>query len=352
MTDWAKSMQQTFEYYIVDPNTWRDMKRIENVISSSITRDSETETLASMSMTIEGLIGECYVRVYLITIQNGIRERYPLGTFLVQTPSTSFDGKSQSVSVDAYSPLLELKENQPPLGYSILEGEIISDRAYTIIRENVRCPVYPLQDTTPLYMDFVANTNDNWITFTNDLLANVKYSIDLDDMGRIIFSKMQTTAALQPVWTFDDDNSSILYPSLDVKQDLYGIPNAVEIIYSDNKQYCYKKVVNDDPNSPTSIISRGREIVHREVNPGGIGIPTEEQLEVYAKTLLKNLSCLEYTITYKHGYCPVRVGDCVRLNYERAGLKNIKARVISQEIECVPGCPVTETAIFTNKLWG
>ena len=24
MPDWTKSMQQTFEYYVVDPNTWKD----------------------------------------------------------------------------------------------------------------------------------------------------------------------------------------------------------------------------------------------------------------------------------------------------------------------------------------
>lgn len=352
MADWTKTMQQTFEYYIVDPGTWKDMKRINNVKSSSITRDSETETLTSLTMNVEEPLGECYVRVYLITIQNDIREKHPLGTFLVQTPNTSFDGKVKSMSVDAYSPLLELKENQPPLGYSLLEGEEIIDRAYRLIRENVRCPIFQVEDDTTLFYDYVANTDDNWITFIRDLIANAKYELNLDEMGRIVFSKIQSTASLQPVWTFDDSNSSILYPSLDMKQDLYGIPNAVEVIYSNNRDYFYKKVVNDDPNSPTSTVRRGREIVYRDINPGGIGNPTEEQLEAYATQLLKDLSCLEYRITYKHGYCPVRVGDCIRLNYERAGMLNVKAKVISQSIDCIPGCPVTETAVFTNRLWG
>lgn len=49
-----------------------------------------------------------------------------------------------------------------------------------------------------------------------------------------------------------------------------------------------------------------------------------------------------------HGYCPVRVGDCVLLNYERAGLKNIKAKVISQSINCGIGCTVEETAVFVK----
>ena len=141
MPNWLKSMQQTFEYYIVDPGTWKDVERITNVKSSTINRDLDTETLGSATIDVTELLGECYVRIYLITIQNGIREKHPLGTFLVQTPSSSYDGKVRSVSMDAYTPLLELKENQPPIGYSIFKGENIMENAYRIVREHVRAPV-------------------------------------------------------------------------------------------------------------------------------------------------------------------------------------------------------------------
>ena len=29
----------------------------------------------------------------------------------------------------------------------------------------------------------------------------------------------------------------------------------------------------------------------------------------------------------------------------------VKAKIISQQIECKPGCPVTETAVYTTKYW-
>ena len=134
MIDWLSSMQQTFEYYTVDPNTWRDVKKIENVISSTIDRDSEAETLGSATITMSEAIGECYVRIYLVAIQNGYTYKVALGTFLVQTPSWSFDGKTKEISVDAYTPLLELKENLPPIGYSLLEGENIMNMAYRLCR--------------------------------------------------------------------------------------------------------------------------------------------------------------------------------------------------------------------------
>ena len=171
-------------------------------------------------------------------------------------------------------------------------------------------------------------------------------------MGRILFSPKQDTASLHPVWTFDDGNSSILYPDLNMDHDLYGIPNIVEVVYSSGDDTYYAKVVNDDPNSPTSTVSRGREIVHRVTDPTVIGDPTQNQIQEYAESLLRELSSLEYSITYTHGYCPVRLGDCVRLNYERAGITDVKAKIVSQTIACTPGCPVTEKAVFTTKLWG
>lgn len=352
MADWLSSMEQTYEYYVVDPGTWKDTKLIDHVTACSISRDSEAATLGSATIDITDDIGECYIRVYLVTIQNGIKERYPLGTFLIQSPSLNFDGKIQTVSMDAYTPLLELKENSPPLGYSIAKGSNVMDNVYQLTREYARAPVIKTTCETDLFNDFVAETSDTWLTFITDLMANAKYEYALDELGRILFAPKQKTASLQPVWTFDDSNSSILYPQISVDRDLYGIPNVVEVIYSNGGGYYYARVVNDDPNSPTSTINRGREIMYRVTDPDMIGNPTNNQIQKYAEQLLRELSTLEYTISYSHGYCPVRLGDCVRLNYTRAGLVDIKAKVISQTITCEPGCPVSEKAVYTKKLWG
>ena len=351
MADWLSSMQQTFEYYIVDPKTWKDIELIDTVKSSTIQRDAEAETLGSATIDMTESVGESYIRIYLITIQNGLRERHPLGTFLVQTPSLNFNGRLQNISVDAYTPLIELKESPPPLGYSILKNSNVMDFAYRLARERARAPVVKTECNTLLGMNFTARTDDTWLSFLSDLIANAKYNFALDEMGRILLSPYQDTASLQPVWTYDDDNSSILYPEISVDRDLYGIPNVVEVIHSNGAGYYFVRAVNDDPNSVTSTVSRGREIIHRVNNPDLVGKPTESQVKDYANQLLRELSVLEYTVTYTHGYCPVCLGDCVRLNYARAGITNIKAKVISQTIKCEPGCPVTEKAVFTTRLW-
>ena len=398
-------MQQTFEYYMVDPNTWKDTKLITTVKSCTINRDLEADTLGSATINIVDSVGECYIRVYLVVIQNGVTEKYPLGTYLVQTPSSSFDGKTRNVSMDAYTPLLELKEKQPPLGYYIPKStyhkvsyadsvytktdeildavagivsdnvktttgeqvfkqnmpdgtdmyyciaETAMDLAYRLTRENVRAPVVWTKCTTPLSYDFVSDSNDTWFSYLRDLVSSANYEFVLDELGRVLFSPKQDISSLQPVWTYNDDNSSILYPEVTMNHDLYGVPNVVEVIYSTGSDQLYARVINDDPNSPTSTVSRGREIIYRVTNPDLVGIPTQAQIDELAEQTLSNLSSIEYTITYSHGYCPVRIGDCVRLNYSKAGMKNIKAKVISQSIACEAGCKVTEKAVFTNKLW-
>lgn len=351
MVDWTASMQQTFEYYIVDPGTWRDMKLLDMVTSATIEKDLDAETLGSASIDLNNDIDECYVRTYLITIQNEIREKHPLGTHLIQTPSSKFNGRINSMSVDAYTPLIELKEKPMPLGYSIPKNQNVMTIGYQLTRENVRAPVVKAESDINLYNDFVADINETMLSFLSDLIANAKYEYALDDLGRILFAPKQDLASLQPVWTFNDDNSSILYPELTMTRDIYGIPNVVEVVYSTGSGYYYARAVNDDENNPLSTVNRGREIVYRDSNPDIAGNPTNNQIDEYAEQLLRDLSTVEYSITYTHGYCPVRPGDCVRLNYERANLKDIKAKVIKQSIKCVPGCPVTETAVFTTKLW-
>lgn len=364
MPDWTKSMQQSYEYYTVEPTTLADIKRLNTVKTATFTRDSDTATLGSSTIDTAESIGESYVRGYLKTIQNGVTEKHPLGTVLVQTPSSSFDGKIMDATMDAYTPLLELKEKSPPLGYTVRKGTRIMDAAYRIVRENARVPVNAIEptyetnedgelvDTSPtLQYDFVANTDDTWLSFVSDLIANAKYELALDESGYILFSPVQELESLQPVWTYDDDNSSILLPELTMNHDLFGIPNVVEVVYSYGGDYKTAIARNEDPNSPVSIVSRGREIPYRDPEPRLAGYVTQEQIQDYANRLLRSLSTIEYTVSYSHGYCPVRLGDCVRLNYTKAGIKNIKAKVISQNIKCTLPCQVSEKAVFTTKLW-
>lgn len=354
--DWTKSMQQSFEYYIVDPYTWQDESILDCILSSSIDKDYDKSTICTATISATEELDECYIRIYLIVIQDGVRYKFALGTFLVQTPSLGFNGKYKTYNINAYSPLLELNDVLPPIGYFAPKNSNIMDLAYELCCEYARAPITPAKCDTLLTDDLIANTDDTWLTFLTSMMAYAKYKFSLDPMGRILFEPIQSSSILQPVWTFNDDNSSLLYPDVTVDRDLYGIPNTVEVLYSVSNANGYanpyiSQVENNDVNSPISIINRGRKVVHRETNPSFSGDMTEEQIDEYSKELLKSLSALEFTVSYSHGYCPVNIGDCAYLNYTKAGLTDIKAIIKTQTIECKTGCKISETATYTKSLW-
>lgn len=355
MIDWTKSMQQTFDFFIVNPYTWKRERQVNTIISGSITHDLSSDLISSASFECEEDLGECYIRPYLRCIQNGVTESFPLGTYLVQTPETTFDGRSQKIRITAYSPLIELKDTKPPFGYAALKNDNIIELASDIIADNVRVPTVvgePDPDAT-LNADFVSDfDNDSWFSFVSDLLKNAKYHFELDELGSILLAKDQDTAALSPVWTFDDGNSSILYPDITKSRDFYGIPNVVEVLCSSGSGYKFYRAENHRTTSLTSIENRGREIIHRENNPSGLISPDNDEIKLYAENLLESLSSEQCSLSYKHGYCGTKIGQAVRLNYKRAGIENVIAKVVSQTIELKPGCMVTEKAVYTTKMWG
>lgn len=352
MPNWAESMSQTFEYHLVDPATWKEKGILENVTAASISRDSDSDTCGSASFDIvTNNIGEEYIRPYLVTVQNGYTNKYPLGTYLVQTVPSSFDGKISTISADAYTPLIELKENPPDLGYSLTKGTNIMEAAYLIIRDHTRAPVVKTESTAVLTADFVANTDDTWLSFVIDLVNVADYNLGLDDLGQIIFLPKQSLDAMQPIWTYADDENSILEADITVDKDIYGIPNVVEVVYSTDTHTYVKRAVNDNPNSPISTVNRGREIIKRITDPVLSGDLMPSLVQEYADKQLKSLSNIGCQISYTHGFCPTRVGDCVLINYRRAGLNNVKAIITSQSISCESGCKVSETATFTSNLW-
>ena len=355
MPKWNESMEQTYEFYKVNPLTWQDQTPIRTITSCTVKRDSTQETLGSASINCSEDLGECYVRVYLVTRQNRIKERFCFGTFLVQTPEMNFDGRASDISMDCYTPLLELKDNNPPLGYTAFKGTNVMNLAYDIINENCRAPVTVMTNKVDkeLVEDFVADTNDTWLSFLTDLMAQAEYKIGLDEYSRIFFTPIEDMKGLPPVKTFSDDNSSILLPGVTDKRDLYGIPNTLEMFMTtQTNDYYYAYVQNNDPNSAISTVNRGRIVLHRESSPSFPGTPTKEEFDEFAMQTLKNLSTLEHTITFTHGFVPyVQLGNCVRLNYKRAGLENVRARITSQSIKCEAGCQVETTATYTTELW-
>lgn len=371
--DWTKSMQQTFEFYTVDPNNWYDDQKLENIISCDLTHDLTSDKRGNASISVTEPLPESYIRTYLVVTQAGYMHKICLGTYLYMTSSDSFDGMKHNITMTGYTPMVELEEKLPPLGFHVIgitnrkhsgNAPMVTEAIKDIVTTYTRCEI---ENRTviqkPLLNDFVAGTNDNFLTVINNILnasSLGQYILTVDEWGTIIVKDKPVLEDAIPTYIYTDDNSSILLPSLDTNDDIYGIPNVVEVLYTGDKRLPAIRVIvkNEDPTSIVSIPARGREIAKR-FTINNIAAPVNDyseaavraQVTAQAERLLEAASTINKTISYSHGYCDVKVGDTVLINYERAGVTGIRAKVVSQRISCKPGCQVDEQAVYTKKLW-
>lgn len=354
MADWTQGMTRTYEYWRVNPDTWGDVELLDIVTGCTITRDSDEETLGHATFEMDSWgsedgvwDSERIIRVYLITVQDGVRERWPLGTYLVQAPSMSFDGARGSVTADGYTPLKMLADDNPPDYYSVESGNVAS-RAASLIETNSRVRVIEPDLEGELTEEYVAD-DGSWLDFIKGLLAKGRARMELTPRGEVVFAPIQDSRSLAPSRRFDDGNSSILLPEAEVSSNLIEVPNVVRVVYSEGSRCLASEAVNSDPAHPNSTVNVGRRKVYRETSPDLPDNPTQEDVDAYARKLLRNNGAANYEVTFSHGFVPdVVLGTAVRLAYSAMGV-NVVAQVVSQTIECTPACTVSTTARYTKQ---
>ncbi len=341
-------MRDTYEFYQVDPGTWADARRLDSMDEAAVNWDSSQDIRGNATMKGAEDLGEAYVRVYLV--RDG--RKSPMGCWLGQTPAASHDGRSRTVDMDAYSPLLELMDDLTPVGYYFPAGANIVKSVVDAAREHCHAPVIGAVDTgAKLFSEpYVAELDESWLEFLSGALAKADLEFGLDEMGDVVMVPVREIESMQPVYTFTDGNASLLMPDVEDSRDLYGIPNVVEVVCSTEAGCVVGRAENDSPSSPVSTVCRGRDVTVRDTSPD-LEDPTQEEADAYARRRLVELSSVEHEVTYEHDYVEgVRVGDCVLLGFERAEI-DARAIVTRQEIACETGCLVRETAKYTEVVW-
>ena len=348
MADWTRGMRRTYEFWRVNPDTWGDSERIESVTACSVTRDADDPVLGGATFSMDAWEGEMYVREYLVTYQFGLRERWPLGVHLLQASDWDFNGMRGTTDIQASTPLKELQDDAPPIGFFINSGNTSAQGA-RLMSTYGRMPVNTPADGMPITNAIVASDSDSWLSYISTVLAKGGEEIALDSRGAAHIVPQRNPRALRPAMTFDDSNSSILHPDVKVASNISTVPNVIEVVYSTETGVMTETLVNSDASSESSTVTRGRRVLHRNTSPSLPDNPTRDDVAAAAAMLMKGLGHGEYEVTFTHGFVPdVTVGTAVRLNYRRMGL-NVVAMVVRQVIDCTPSCPVTTTARYRKE---
>lgn len=337
-------MATTYRYCEVDPETWVDRSVIEDVKEAEITYDSTLATKGTMTMKAACDVGETYIRAYLIRDKAA---PVAIGTFLAQTSKSKHDGRTKLYDIEAYTPLHELAETYPPIGYFIPANTRIATKAAQMAAANCRAPITPFPDSGAKSDPCVAATDETWLDFISEVLSQDSKWLLPDYDGSIVIASERDAESMQPVFEFNDGNASIVQADIEEVRDLYKVPNKVHVIADNGKQYI---ATNENDDTLLSYNNRGRWVEVRITDPKLPEGFTDEQLKNYTERELAKRSLVEHEVTFTHEWVPnLHIGDCVRIDFKRAG-KNAKAVIESMTLKCDKDALVKTKVIYTEVM--
>lgn len=353
MTDWRRDYSVGYEFWTVDPATWRDAEPYGPVVSFSLSESEPGENMGDLMgrgemATLSPLPAEAYVRCYLVATQDGTAARECLGTMLAQTPTTELDGKAAQVSVGLYPPTLELRESGLAAGFTLATGSDVVSSAAELVRSKCRAPVIAPPSGPALSAPYTAETGDDPLSYVQSLLRAHGHALRVTPRGELSIESDRDPTAMAPVWTYDDGNASIMEAGVQVLEDWYGLPNVVEVVTG----MTVGRAENASPSSRLSTATRGRTVLERVTDSGLPDSASQAVADEWAMRRLRERSRVTSAVTYRHVYNGVRVGDGVRMDYTRHALDET-GRVTAKTTTGGVGqaCMVEETMEFSEDLW-
>jgi len=328
----------TGSYYItlVDTYSWRDVGRME--ITSGTIERTPADLMESADLTMRQLPGngEAWIRIWLDADQNGVIH-VPLFTGLTSAPIRDINGRRELFKVECYSVLKPLDDILLDRGYYI-PAEVTAPKAAERLLKAGPAPVVVDDSVTmpKLTESIVAEEGETKLTLAQKIINVIGWRIRIDGRGVIHIEPRPESIAAR----FDSNMNDVIELDLTDEYDWFACPNILRVISDDLMSIAR----DDDPESPLSTVSRGREIWAEETSPA---LGTNESLSAYAMRRLKELQGPARTVTYTRRFDPdIAVGDMVRFNHPEINIDDT-FEVISQTLTLSHGCRTEEEAVRT-----
>ena len=332
MVDYNNGISATYYVTRVNPLTWSDAGEI-SIISGEVTKSAKSALMVSADVAVsEELSAEEWIRIYMIAEQNGEKERIPIFTGIVSSPSRDIDGNSETRKIDCYSVLKVASDILLPLGWfapaRTKGGELIK-----ILLSDLPCPVDLDEGSPNIISSFVAGNNDTKLSVAQEIAEAINWQIKVNGDGSVRICP-------KPLYisgTFDNIENDIIETSVTDSRDIFSVPNVLRVSLHGSAATAR----DDDPESVYSTVSRGREIWKQETAKLAAG----ESLGEYATRRLKELQNPSRKLSYTRRFQPdVDINDLVSIVYPKQQIGDV-FRVQSQTITLSHGAKVKEEAI-------
>lgn len=287
------------------------------------------------------------IRVYYrFTDENGDTATNALGTFFCSVSNPTYSGAMVSGTADLESVLRIPSMGMYGRYYTVAAGTNAVAKAVEII-EGLGLRTNRPSSSYVLKRDVVYDPDDSWLTIVNDLLSMAGYaSCWPDAYGTVQMAPYVEPQERQPVFTFRDDERSVMLPDVPVSDNAEEIPNVVYLTYETEEESLWASSRNADRNSRASTVARGYEVPVSETVNELSGDTKDERLAALKRAarskLLDNSSAIEY-VEWGFPWLPLQPNDSIEIDYLTAGL-NWRGALTSMEVSVGGHCSVTGKA--------
>ena len=328
--DWNHGFSAQYSVKRVDPVSFGDIGSFD-LTAGSITKE-ETGLIESASLTLKEYPGECWIRVYLEARQTSGGARVPIFTGLTSAPTRALDGLRESWHGECYSVLKPASDILLLNGYYVAAGMDGAQAAAGLLNTGPAPVVY--EGGAPRLSEaIISESGETRLTMAHKILDAIGWRIRLDGDGTIRI----LPAADEPAAQFDMFRNDMIEPRMTVTEDWFSCPNCFRAVSGT----AYAAARDDDPASPLSTVSRGREIWMEE----SVILNDSESIGDMAVRRLKELQAHAMKVDYSRRFRQeVTVGDLVRLHYPNVRIDGV-FRVSTQTLTLGYGCTVQEGVI-------
>lgn len=245
-------------------------------------------------------------------------EEKPLGIYLPATVTENENSTTRSLHVEAYDRCWQVKDNKTETLVYFAAGTNYVEAVRSIL---VHCGI-ALILSTPTDETLQTARQDwqmgtSYLQIANELLAEINYKpLWFNSQGVAMVEPASAPTATRIKHTLDADKiTSLLLPQIQRESDVYSAPNVFIRVCSnpDLPAPLVARAENNNPQSPLSIMRRGRRIVSFSTVDN---IASQAALNAYTNRLLFNSMTTGEVISVSTALLPdFGVGDVTALHY-------------------------------------
>lgn len=256
----------------------------------------------------------------LLRMRDGQYIEFPLGIFLLSSPTRKDSNNNVYRDVEAYDGLLILRDDKFDTRYTVRAGTNYRQAVIDILASAGITKHNIEQTDKVLPVDVEFEPGKEKLEAINELLTAINYTpLHVDVYGYFTSMTYRSPSIRSAEYTYRDDELSIVYPGMEEELDLFNVPNKWVVVCSNAEQSLMSSYTNSNPNSPTSTVNRGRTIVdYREVQD----IADQASLDAYVQRIAFEASQIYGKLTFETAINPLHdYMDVLEIDYSPLGIK-------------------------------